>query len=80
MWVCPGVGRQSAGSNGTRFELPSQLMEGWAWEAEALNRYARHIDTDLPLPKKMLDGLKADRQFHGALALLRQGRIRAELT
>lgn len=67
----PGVGGIS-GVEWDAVELPSQLMEGWAWEAEALNRYARHIDTDLPLPKKMLDGLKADRQFHGALALLRQ--------
>ncbi len=67
----PGVGGIS-GVEWDAVELPSQLMEGWAWEAEALNRYARHIDSDLPLPSELLEGLKADRQFHGALALLRQ--------
>jgi oligopeptidase A len=67
----PAVG----GINGVEWdavELPSQLMEGWAWEAESLNRYARHIDTGQPLPAELLEGLKADQQFQGALALLRQ--------
>ena len=67
----PAIG----GINGVEWdavELPSQLMEGWAWEAESLNRYARHIDTGQPLPTELLDGLKADQQFQGALALLRQ--------
>lgn len=67
----PAIG----GINGVEWdavELPSQLMEGWAWEAESLNRYARHHETDEPLPEKLLAGLKADQQFLGALALLRQ--------
>ncbi len=67
----PGV----AGINGVEWdavELPSQLMEGWAWEAEALERYARHVDTDEPLPEKLIGGLKADQQFQGAMALVRQ--------
>jgi oligopeptidase A len=67
----PGVGGIS-GVEWDAVELPSQLMEGWAWEAEALNRYARHVETDEPLPADLLAGLQADRQFHGALALLRQ--------
>lgn len=53
-------------------ELPSQLLEGWAWERESLNRFARHADTGQPLPDHLLKGLLADRQFHGALGLLRQ--------
>ncbi len=67
----PAVG----GINGVEWdavELPSQLMEGWAWEAESLNRYARHIETGEPLPTELLEGLKADQQFQGALALIRQ--------
>jgi oligopeptidase A len=67
----PGVGGIS-GVEWDAVELPSQLLEGWAWEAEALNRYARHVDTGESLPEALLDGLLADRQFHGALALLRQ--------
>ncbi len=67
----PGVGGIS-GVEWDAVELPSQLLESWAWDAEALNRYARHIDTNQTLPADMLEGLLADRQFHGAMALLRQ--------
>ncbi|WP_376696315.1 M3 family metallopeptidase [Wenzhouxiangella sp. EGI_FJ10305] len=67
----PGI----AGISGVEWdavELPSQLMEGWAWEAESLERYARHVETGEPLPDKLLTGLKADQQFQGAMALVRQ--------
>ncbi len=67
----PGV----AGINGVEWdavELPSQLLEGWAWEAESLERYARHVDTGEPLPDRLLAGLKANQQFQGAMALVRQ--------
>jgi oligopeptidase A len=67
----PGV----AGISGVEWdavELPSQLMEGWAWEAEALDRYARHVETGESLPEKLLAGLRADQQFQGAMALVRQ--------
>ena len=67
----PGVGGIS-GVEWDAVELPSQLMEGWAWEADALNRYARHVETNQALPVELLEGLQADRQFQGALALLRQ--------
>jgi len=67
----PGVGGIS-GVEWDAVELPSQLFEGWAWAPEALDRYARHVDTDEPLPHKWLDALRADRQFQGALGLLRQ--------
>jgi len=67
----PGVGGIS-GVEWDAVELPSQLMEGWAWEKSALDRYARHIDNDQTLPDQLLAGLQADRQFQGAMALLRQ--------
>ena len=67
----PGVGGIS-GVEWDAVELPSQLLEGWAWEEAALARYAHHVDTGEVLPGKLLEGLRADRQFHGALALLRQ--------
>ncbi len=53
-------------------ELPSQLLEGWSLASEALNTYARHIETGEPLPADELQSLRANRQFQGALALLRQ--------
>lgn len=67
----PGV----AGISGVEWdavELPSQLMEGWAWETDSLNRFAHHVESGEPLPEKLLAGLKADQQFQGAMALLRQ--------
>lgn len=53
-------------------ELPSQLLEGWSLASEALNSYAHHIETGQPLPADELQSLRANRQFQGALALLRQ--------
>ena len=53
-------------------ELPSQLLEGWVWEAAFLDRFARHYQTDEPLPREWIEALDADRKFLGAMALLRQ--------
>ena len=53
-------------------ELPSQLLEGWVWEADFLDRFARHFETGEPLPRDWIKALDADRKFHGALSLLRQ--------
>jgi oligopeptidase A len=43
----PGVGGIS-GVEWDAVELPSQLLEGWAWDQAALERYARHIDSGEP--------------------------------
>ena len=67
----PGVGGIS-GVEWDAVELPSQLLEGWAWDEHSLDRYARHVETNEPLPREWLKALKSDRQFQGALALLRQ--------
>jgi oligopeptidase A len=53
-------------------ELPSQLLEGWTWEPEFLQRHARHHESGEPLPETWIQALDADRKFLGALALLRQ--------
>jgi oligopeptidase A len=53
-------------------ELPSQLMENWCWERDSLDLIAGHVDTGEPLPDDLLEPLRASRNFHAALALLRQ--------
>jgi oligopeptidase A len=53
-------------------ELPSQFMENWAWESDALNIFAKHFQTGELLPKAWLKNMKASQQFQGALSLCRQ--------
>lgn len=40
-------------------ELPSQFMENWCWEPEALAFISGHYQTHEPLPQEMLDKLLA---------------------
>jgi oligopeptidase A len=53
-------------------ELPSQIMENWCWEAQVLNRFARHWRTQELIPRRLLDRLHAVRRFRAATAQMRQ--------
>ena len=53
-------------------ELPSQFMENWCWEPEALAFISGHYQSGEPLPKAMLDKLLAAKNYHAALFILRQ--------
>ncbi len=53
-------------------ELPSQLMENWTWEREALALFARHFETGDPLPQETLERLLAARRFLGGWYQMRQ--------
>ena len=46
----PSVGGIS-GVEWDAVELPSQFMENFAWQREALDGFARHWQTDEPLPR-----------------------------
>lgn len=53
-------------------ELPSQIMENWSWEEEALDLFARHFETGEALPKEILERLLAARRFMGGWQQMRQ--------
>ncbi|OOF85846.1 oligopeptidase A [Rodentibacter ratti] len=64
-----------AGINGVPWdavELPSQFMENWCWEEEALAFISGHYETGEPLPKEKLAQLLKAKNFQAAMFVLRQ--------
>jgi oligopeptidase A len=53
-------------------ELPSQIMENWAWEREALHLLAAHYQTGAELPAEVFERMVAGRRFMGGWAQMRQ--------
>lgn len=64
-----------AGINGVPWdavELPSQFLENWCWEREALDVIAGHHETGEPLPEDLYERLIATKRFQAAMQLVRQ--------
>ena len=64
-----------SGINGVAWdavELPSQFLENWCWQEEALALISGHYETNEPLPKDLLDKLLAARNFQSAMQMVRQ--------
>ncbi|WP_421229542.1 oligopeptidase A [Aeromonas enteropelogenes] len=64
-----------AGINGVAWdavELPSQFLENWCWESEALAFISGHYETGEPLPADLLEKMMAARNFQAAMQMLRQ--------
>lgn len=53
-------------------ELPSQIMENWCYEKEALELFAEHYQTGEPIPMELIDKIKASASFMEGMATLRQ--------
>ena len=53
-------------------ELPSQFMENWCWEKEALALISGHHETGKPLPDEMLEKMLAAKNFQSAMMIVRQ--------
>ena len=64
-----------SGINGVAWdavELPSQFMENWCWEPEAIPLISGHYLTGESLPQALLDKMLAAKNFQSGLQMLRQ--------
>ena len=53
-------------------EVPSQLMENWTWEQEALPLFSGHYQSGDPLPLEIFERLQRARRFMGGWKQMRQ--------
>lgn len=53
-------------------ELPSQILENWCYEPEALEIFAKHYKTGEIIPQELVEKIKKASNFHEGMATLRQ--------
>jgi peptidyl-dipeptidase Dcp len=53
-------------------ELPSQLLENWCYEKEALNLFAKHFETNEVIPMDFIEKIKKSSNFLEGMQTLRQ--------
>ena len=64
-----------SGINGVAWdavELPSQFMENWCWEKEALDLIASHYKTGEKLPDELYNKMYAAKNFQAGMQMVRQ--------
>ncbi|MDG2194814.1 MAG: M3 family metallopeptidase [Polaribacter sp.] len=53
-------------------ELPSQVLENWCFEKEALELFAKHYKTGKTIPMEYINKIKESASFHEGMQTLRQ--------
>lgn len=53
-------------------ELPSQIMENWCWQKEALDLISGHYQTGEALPEELFNKMLAAKNFQSAMQMVRQ--------
>ncbi len=53
-------------------ELPSQFMENWCWEHEALDLISGHHESGEPIPDEMFARMRAAKNFQSGMQMVRQ--------
>ncbi|MBO0321686.1 M3 family metallopeptidase [Muricauda sp. CAU 1633] len=53
-------------------ELPSQIMENWCYEKEALELFAHHYETGELIPMELIEKIKESATFQEGMATVRQ--------
>jgi len=53
-------------------ELPSQIMENWCYEKEALEVFAKHYETGEVIPMDLVNKIRESATFHQGMQTLRQ--------
>ncbi len=64
-----------SGINGVAWdavELPSQFMENWCWEKDALKLFAKHYQTKKLIPDELFERMQAAKNFQSGMLMVRQ--------
>ncbi|MBT3584012.1 MAG: M3 family metallopeptidase [Halobacteriovoraceae bacterium] len=53
-------------------ELPSQILENWAYEKECLDLFAKHFESGESIPAELIEKIKSSATFHEGRNTVRQ--------